>query len=76
MLVLERLPKPEPKPRIFDKTEPKRNHGFRRPNGRFSFGRSAYMVLVTVRVFVTGLVIFSIIFKVQDLWGSLHWKPR
>jgi len=28
---------------------------FRRPNGRFGFGGSAYMVLVTVRVFVTGL---------------------
>ena len=48
-IVLERLPKPEPKPRIFGKTEPKR------PNGRFGFGGSAYMVLVTVRVFVTGL---------------------
>ena len=55
LLVLERLPKPEPKPRIFGKTEPTRNRGFRRPNGRFGFGGSAYMVLVTVRVFVTGL---------------------
>ena len=70
--MLGRLPKPEPKPQFFGKTEPKRNRGFRRPNGRFSFGGSAYMVLVTVRVFVTGLVIFSIIYKVQDLCGSLH----
>jgi len=54
-LVLGRLPKPEPKPRFFGKTESKRNRGFRRPNGRFGFGGSAYMVLVTVRVFVTGL---------------------
>jgi len=53
--VLGRLPKPEPKPRFFGNTEPKRNRGFRRPNGRFGFGGSAYMVLVTVRVFVTGL---------------------
>ena len=55
LVVLGRLPKPEPKPRFFLNTEPKRNRGFRRPNGRFSFGGSAYMVLVTVRVFVTGL---------------------
>ena len=54
-LVLGWLLKPEPKPRFFGNTEPKRNRGFRRPNGRFSFGGSAYMVLVTVRVFVTGL---------------------
>ena len=54
-LVLGRLPKPEPKPPFFGKTEPKRNRGFRRPNGRFGFGGSAYMVLVTVGVFVTGL---------------------
>jgi len=40
---------------FFGKTEPKRNRGFRRPNGRFGFGGLAYMVLVTVRVFVTGL---------------------
>jgi len=54
-VVLGRLPKPEPKPRFFGKTELKQNCGFRRPNGRFGFGGSAYMVLVTVRVFVTGL---------------------
>ena len=40
---------------FFDKTEPKRNRGFRRPNGGFGFGGSAYMMLVSVRVFVTGL---------------------
>ena len=54
-VVLGRLQKPEPKPPFFGKTEPKRNRGFRRPNRRFGFGGSAYMVLVTVRVFVTGL---------------------
>jgi len=52
-LVLGRLPKPEPQ--FFGKTEPKRNRSFRCPNGRFGFGGSAYMVLVTVRVFVTVL---------------------
>ena len=29
--MLGRLPKPEPKPRFFWQTEPKRNRGFRRP---------------------------------------------
>jgi len=57
-LVLGRLPKPEPKPRFFGKTETKRNRGFRRPNGRFGFGGSAYIVLVAVRVFVTGNIFY------------------
>jgi len=68
ILVLGRLPKPEPKPQFFGKTEPKRNRGFRRPNGRFGFGGSAYMVLVTVKsVCYRPIVIFSIIYKVQDV---------
>ena len=73
LVVLGRLPKPEPKPQFFGNTEPKRNRGFRRPNGRFRFGGSAYMVLVTVKsVCYRSIVIFSIIYKVQDLWVSLH----
>jgi len=40
-LVLLRLPKSKPKLRFLCKTDHNRNRGFRRPNSRFSFKRSA-----------------------------------
>jgi len=55
---------------VFSETELKRKRGFRRPNGRFSFGGSACIVPVTGR----SVVIVSIMHSTYDLVGLVALK--